>query len=357
MSEQPKSDAATEVKKNSVKTAGGACVGATILGAGMALPETVLTNSDLEKVINTSDEWIRQRTGITQRRVAKRELGETTASLGTRALQAALQDAGMAPTDLDYIVVATLTADMPTPSAACQIAANIGAGTIAGFDLNAACSGFVFALNTVDALIRSGVARNVGVVGADIITRHVDYSDRGRGTSILFGDAAGAFIVSGSDDANHGVLARAMHTDGSRWPDLFIPRSDEDYPSDFDHQAQAVDLECLHMNGRAVFKFAVSTFGDLIQETLDKVGLRPEDVDHYVCHQSNKRILDAARDRFGLPEEKLHVNIDRYGNTVAASVCLCFAELKAQGRIKPGQIVMFLGFGAGLTWGSSLWRL
>ncbi|MEQ9097170.1 MAG: beta-ketoacyl-ACP synthase III [Phycisphaerales bacterium] len=332
-------------------------MGATIRGAGMALPKTVLSNADLERLMDTSDEWIRQRTGIVQRRIAKRDLGETTAALGTRALQAALDDAGMQPTDLDQIVVATLTADMPTPSAACQIASNLGAGNIAAFDLNAACSGFVFALNTVDALIRSGNARNVGVVGADIITRHVDYSNRGRGTSILFGDGAGAFVVSGSDDPDTGVLARAMHTDGSRWVDLFIPRVEEDYPSDFDPDADGVEMSCLHMNGRAVFKFAVSTFSDLIQETLDKVGLRPEDVDHYVCHQSNKRILDAARERFGLPEEKLHINIDRYGNTVAASVALCFAELKAAGRIKPGQLVMFLGFGAGLTWGSSLWRL
>lgn len=353
MSEQNKS----HVDRDSVQTAGGGCVGAMIVGSGVAIPQTVLTNADLEKIIDTSDEWIRQRTGIDQRRVAKRELGETTASLGTRALQGALDDAGMVPTDLDQIVVATITPDMTTPSAACQIASEIGAGTIGAFDLGAACSGFVFALNTVDALIRSGVARNVGVVGADIITRHVDYSNRGRGTSILFGDAAGAFIVKGSDDPSRGVLARSMHTDGGRWPDLFIPRIDEDYPSGFDHEGHSVDLDCLHMNGRAVFKFAVSTFGDLIQETLDKVGLRPQDVDHYVCHQSNKRILDAARDRFGLPEEKVRVNIDRYGNTVAASVCLCFNELKAEGRLEPGQLVMFLGFGAGLTWGSSLWRL
>lgn len=346
----------SHVDKGSVHTAGGARVGATILGTGMALPKTVLTNADLERLMDTSDDWIRQRTGITQRRIAKRELGESTSSLGTRALQAALDDAGMRATDLDQIVVATLTADMPTPSAACQIAASIGAGNIAAFDLNAACSGFVFALNTVDALIRSGNAKTVGVVGADVITRHVDYSNRGRGTSILFGDAAGAFVISGSDDPDTGVLARSMHTDGSRWVDLFIPRVEEDYPAGFDLE-EGVEMSCLHMNGRAVFKFAVSTFSDLIQETLDKVGLRPEDVDHYVCHQSNKRILDAARERFGLPEEKLHINIDRFGNTVAASVALCFTELKAAGRIKPGQLVMFLGFGAGLTWGSSLWRL
>ncbi|NRA59033.1 MAG: hypothetical protein HRU13_13050, partial [Phycisphaerales bacterium] len=266
MSEQDQS----HVDRDAVQTAGGSCVGATIVGSGVAIPQTVLTNADLEKIIDTTDDWIRQRTGITQRRVAKRELGETTTSLGTKALQAALDDAGMVPTDLDQLVVATITPDMPTPSAACQIASDIGAGNIGAFDLGAACSGFVFALNTVDALIRSGVAKNVGVVGA--ITRHIDYSNRGRGTSILFGDAAGAFIVKGSDDPSRGVLARAMHTDGGRWPDLFIPRVDEDFPSGFDVEGSGVDLDCLHMNGRAVFKFAVSTFGDLIQETLDKVG-------------------------------------------------------------------------------------
>ncbi len=345
------------VDRDSVQTTGGTRLGSTIVGSGVAIPQTVLTNADLEKIIDTSDEWIRQRTGIDQRRVAKRELGETTATLGTKALQAALDDAGMAATDLDQLVVATITPDMPTPSAACQIAHEIGAGNIGAFDLGAACSGFVFALNTVDSFIRSGVAKNVGVVGVDLVTRHIDYSDAGRTTSILFGDAAGAFVVKGNDDPSRGVLARCMHTDGGRWQDLFIPRIDEDFPDGFDHVRNSIEPGCLYMNGRAVFKFAVSTFGDLIQETLDQVGLRPEDIDHYVCHQSNKRILDAARDRFGLPREKVRVNIDKYGNTVAASVCLCFDELKSEGLIKPGQLVMFLGFGDGLTWGSSLWRL
>ncbi|MEO1009103.1 MAG: beta-ketoacyl-ACP synthase III [Planctomycetota bacterium] len=331
--------------------------GAAIVGSGMALPQTLLTNADLERMMDTSDEWIRQRTGVVQRRVAKRELGESTAMLGSRALEAALHDAGLGPTDLDQIVVATMTPDMPTPSAACQIAAAVGAGTVGGFDLSAACSGFVFALNTADALVRAGTARTVGLVGVDIITRHVDYSNRARGTSILFGDGAGAMIIQGCDDDALGVQAQAMHTDGARWPDLFVPMADADFPPDFDHERDGFDLGSLHMNGRAVFKFAVTTFGDVIQETLDKAGLAADQIDHYVCHQSNRRILDAARERFGLPESKLHVNIDRYGNTVAASVALCFAELRAEGRIEPGQLVMFLGFGAGLTWGSSLWRV
>jgi len=331
-------------------------MGCQMLGTGMALPKTVLTNADLERLIDTSDEWIRQRTGIVERRVARRELGETTATLGARALESALQDAGVAPSELDQVLVATITPDMPTPSTACQIAAALDTGPVGTIDLSAACSGFVFAINTADALIRSGTCRTIGLVGVDIITRHVDYSNRGRGTSILFGDAAGAVVLGAHDDPSRGAVAQSMHSDGTRWPDLFIPMHESDYPRDYDHEKDAVDLSCLHMNGRTVFKFAVTTFGDVIQETLDQAGIRAADVDHYICHQSNKRILDAARERFGLPEDKLHVNIHRYGNTVAASVALCLAELRQAGRIEPGQLVMFLGFGAGLTWGSSLWR-
>jgi 3-oxoacyl-[acyl-carrier-protein] synthase-3 len=305
--------------------------------------------------MDTSDEWIAQRTGIRERRISDRDAGETTASLSSTALRAALADARMEPAELDLIICATMTPDMPTPSVACVVAHTIGAGTIGTVDLNAACSGFVYAMNHAYALIRSGMARNVAVLGADCITRFNDFSTFGRGTSILFGDAAGAVVLQATDDASKGLIAHAMHSDGGGARHLFIPRCREDFyqPEDFDERK----LDRVQMHGSAVFKFAVGTFPDLIQQTLDRAGLGADDVDHYICHQSNMRILHAARDRFGLPEKKMCVNIDRVGNTVAASVPLVLDEQRRAGRVREGDRVMFLAFGAGLTWASSLWQI
>ncbi|MDX9912828.1 MAG: beta-ketoacyl-ACP synthase III [Phycisphaerales bacterium] len=332
-----------------------ASAGVRLAGTGSALPARRVTNADLERVMDTSDEWIVQRTGIHERRIADREAGETTASLSATAVRAALADAQIAPTDLDLILCATMTPDMPTPSVACVVASELGAGNIGAIDMNAACSGFVYAINHAYALIKAGMARTIAVIGADSITRHMDFSTYGRGTSILFGDGAGAAVLCATDDASKGLIAQAMHSDGGGGKHLFIPTCRGDFynAEDFDERK----LEKVQMHGSAVFKFAVGTFPDLIQLTLDRAGMAAEDVDHYVCHQSNMRILHAARDRFGLPEEKLCVNIDRVGNTVAASVPLVLDEQRRAGRIREGNRVMFLAFGAGLTWASSLWQL
>lgn len=330
-------------------------VGIRIAGSGSCLPARRVTNADLEKVMETSDEWIVQRTGIRERRIHDHPAGETTAHLASESVRAALADARLTPADLDLVVVGTMTGDSPTPAVSCVVAHRLGAGPVGAIDLNAACSGFVCSMNVAHGLLMSGAYRTAAVVGADCITRHMDFSTYGRGTSVLFGDAASAVILRVTDDASKGLLAQAMHSDGGGARHLFIPSHPEHFPPGVEFEERK--LNKVQMNGQAVFKFAVSTFPRLIQETLDKAGLGPEDVDHYVCHQSNMRILEAARERFGLSPEKLHVNIDRYGNTVAASVPLIFDELRRAGRVHEGQRVMFLAFGAGLTWASSLWQV
>lgn len=328
--------------------------GVAITGTGSALPKRLVTNADLEEVMETTDEWIIKRTGIRERHVHDRDAGESSASMAVEASKRALEAAGVTPEDLDMIVVATMTPDMPTPSVSCIVADTLGAGRIAAFDLNAACSGFVYALNAAHALMVGGGYRQCLVIGADCVTRHCDFSTFGRGQSILFGDAAGACVLSATDNTSKGLIAQAMHSDGGGAKHLYIPTREGDF---YDHtEFDERKINNVLMHGPGIFKFAVSTFPKLISQTLEKAGLKPEDIDHYMCHQSNARILAAARDRFGLPQEKLFVNIDRFGNTVGASVPLILDEQTRAGLVKPGQKVMFLAFGAGLTWASSLWQ-
>lgn len=330
-------------------------LGVRLIGTGAALPDRVLTNQDLEKLMDTSDEWIVQRTGIRSRHVCDFDKGEGSSVLGALALGRALDAAGLAPADLDLIVCATMTAEMPCPPCASRIACRIGAPRCGAFDVNGACSGFVFALNMAHELCRTGAYKTIGLVGADTLTKFMDYSNAGRGTSILFGDGAGAVILRATDDASKGIIAQFIHGDADGWREIYIPNRPTDCPAGF--TCSPDQLGRVIMNGSGVFKFAVTTFPRLIQETLDKAGLRADDVDMYVCHQSNARILTASRERFHLSHERLHINIDRVGNTVAASVPMCFDELVRSGRIREGMKIMFLGFGGGLTWGSSLWQL
>lgn len=330
-------------------------LGVRLAGTGSAIPERTLTNADLEKLMDTTDEWIVQRTGIRNRHILDVAGGEMISALGAGALRRALESAHMGVDDLDVIIVATMTPDMPCPPTACLIANRLGATRPAGFDLNGACSGFVFGLNVAHDMVRGGANRNIALIGVDALSTLMQYSNEGRGTAILFGDAGGAVILRATDDTSKGIIAQAMHTDGSGWKDIYVPRCSHHAPPGA--TVQPNQFNHVQMNGAGVFKFAVGTFPGLIAETLEKAGLRAKDVDMYVCHQSNARILTAARERFGLPEGKLYVNIDRFGNTVAASVPLCLDELVRSGRVQPGMRVMFLGFGGGLTWGSSLWQL
>lgn len=330
-------------------------LGVRITGCGSALPQRVVTNQDLERLMDTSDEWIAQRTGIRERRVADRAAGESTEGLGARALRAALADARLAPTDVDLVLTTTMTASMPTPSSACMISHEVGCGAAGAFDINGACCGYVFGLNVAHEMIRGGMARTIALVGTDTLTQFTEYTTLCRNSAILFGDAASAMILRADDDPTRGVIAQAMHADGGRACHLYIPRAKEDFynPADYDERM----VSRVHMNGQAVFKFAVLKFPEVIEETLNKAGLKAGDVDLYICHQANTRILEAARERFGLEPQRLPINIDRYGNTVAASIPLLFDELRQAGRVHEGQRIMFLAFGAGLTWGASLWKI
>lgn len=331
--------------------------GVRIAGSGSALPEHRLTNAELERLMETSDEWIVQRTGIHERRRHDENLPYPTSQLGATALAKALADASMSPKELGLILCATMTPDSPTPSVSCRVAAMLGCDNIGAVDLNAACSGFVFTMAMAHEMIAGGLYDSVGVIGVDTITRHCDYSTFGRGAAILFGDGAGALVLRKDPDASKGMLAQAMHSDGDGAKSLYIPCGlDQIVDPEDGVPDPRMDLK-IQMNGKGVFKFAVSKFPEVIEETLALANMPASEVDHYICHQANSRILEAARERFGLPESKLRVNIDRLGNTVAGSCPIVFDELMREGRIHPGQRVMFIAFGAGLTWGANLWQL
>ncbi|MBL8760137.1 MAG: ketoacyl-ACP synthase III [Phycisphaerae bacterium] len=330
-------------------------VGVRIAGTGSCLPERKLTNADLVAMMETSDEWIVQRTGIRERRISDHEGRESTGKLAAESLRRALAAAHMSAKDLDLIIVSTMTPEMSCPPTACLVAAQVGAGNCGAFDINGACCGFVFGLNTAHALVASGAYRNVALIGADTLTHLMDYSDAGRSTAIIFGDAAGCALLRATDDTSKGIIAQSMHSDGQGWKEIYVPCKPYHFP-----EGTPVDERKygrVQMNGSAVFKFAVHTFSNLIDETLQKARLKPSDIDLYICHQSNQRILHAARDRFGLPEDKLYINIDRVGNTVAASVPLCLDEVVRARGLPEGAKVLFVAFGGGLTWGSSLWQL
>ncbi|MEO1236546.1 MAG: beta-ketoacyl-ACP synthase III [Planctomycetota bacterium] len=324
--------------------------GVAVVGTGVALPEKVLSNDDLAKLVDTNDAWITQRTGIKTRRVVN---GDTSVrDLAREALRDAVADAGLTPSDLDLVILATITPEMVCPNTAARVVAELGATPAGAMDLSAACSGFVYAMNVAESLIAAGRYRTVGVVGAETLSKIVDYTD--RRTCILFGDGAGAAVVSRVDDASRGCLHQTMRSDGSLWGELYVPEDEGDLP---EHHAFTGAYHTLQMNGREVYKFAVTTTQQMMAETLDAAGVRPEDLALVVSHQSNKRILESARDRFGLPEDKLYINIDRFGNTSAASAPICLHEAREQGKIKEGDLVLFCAIGGGMTWTTSLWRM
>jgi 3-oxoacyl-[acyl-carrier-protein] synthase III len=326
--------------------------GVRIVGVGSAVPDRVLSNADLERIMDTTDEWIVQRTGIRERRVVDAAT-QGTYTLSCQAIQRALENAKVKASELDLLIIATVTAEMTCPSVACRVAATIGAVPAPAFDLVAACSGFVYATNVADSLIRSGRFRTVGVVGCDTMSTVVDYGD--RSVSILFGDAAGAVVLRRDDDPTLGCIYQAMGADGRDWQSLYLPRRQQDVPAaDRDNP---IRLGCLRMNGREVFKFAVTKFRELLAETIRATGLSADDISQFVCHQSNVRIIDAAREKLGLPPEKIHVNIDRYGNSSAGSVGLCLDQLWRAGKIKRGEHIMLIAFGGGLTWASGVWKV
>ncbi|MFK7960806.1 MAG: 3-oxoacyl-ACP synthase III family protein [Phycisphaerales bacterium] len=328
-------------------------IGVRLAGSGSAAPKRVVTNDELSRFVDTSHEWILQRTGIERRHFCTP--GEEDAfTLARDAVQGALDTAGIAASELDLVINASVTQEMVCPSNACRVAAAIGAVPAAAFDLCAACSGLVYGMNIADTMIRGGQARTVAVVGVDALSNVIDFDD--RTVAILFGDGAGSVVLTADEsDPTRGCIFQSMGSDGREWHSLYMPRRPEDVPADHDdHPAR---LGCLRMNGREVFKFAVTKFRAVIEEALEATGLGVDDVAQFVCHQSNIRIIEAAIEKVGLPRDKVHVNIDEYGNTSAGSVGLVFDELNRAGKVKEGDHVVFVAFGAGLTWASSVWRI
>jgi 3-oxoacyl-[acyl-carrier-protein] synthase-3 len=328
-------------------------MGVEIVGTAHAVPSRVLTNDDLAKMVDTSDEWIVQRTGIRERRLCDPAKGETTTTLAIEALRKALVDANVKGNELDLIIVGSVTGEMTCPSTACRVAEAVGAAGAGAFDVIAACCSFVYGLNIAHDLIRVGSYKTVGVLGCDVMSSIVNYDD--RATSILFGDAAGAAILRATEDTTRGMVCGRMYADGTGWRDLYIPRHSSHVPEGVD--GSNFKLGTLQMNGREVYKFAVKRFSELIQETLDRAGVKVHEVDHFICHQSNARMLEAARERFGIPAEKMLMNIDRFGNCSGGSVPVVLDELRKMGKCQPGDLVMFVAFGGGLTWSSALWRV
>jgi 3-oxoacyl-[acyl-carrier-protein] synthase-3 len=325
--------------------------GVRLAGTGLCVPDKRLTNDELAKLVDTTDEWITQRTGIRERRIV--EPGTCVRDLARQALLNALADAGMAATQLDMLILATITPEMSCPSTAARVVAEVGATPAGAMDISAACSGFVYGTNVAASLIASGAYQTVAVIGAETLSRFTDWKD--RRTCILWGDGAAAAIYTASDDPQQGCLHQTMGSDGSGWVHLYCPRKAEHIPAD--DTVFSGQFDTLQMNGREVFKFAVSTLQNCIEQTLQACELQPDDLAMIIPHQSNQRILESTRQRLGLAEEKMFVNIDRYGNTSAASIPIGLHELRAAGRLKPGDLILLVGLGGGLTWATSLWRL
>lgn len=315
-----------------------------ICGTGACVPEQIVTNDDLAKIVDTSDEWIMERTGIARRHIAK---DETVISMAVEACRKALEDSAVSAEDLDMIVVATLTSNQLMPSASCCIQKALEADSAFCFDMNAACSGFLFALNTAQAYIQSGQIKNALVVGADCMSDLLDWED--RGSCILFGDGAGAVVLN-AFNGQQSIFESVMHSDGGRGDALKCVN-----PKYALRQQGRKDKGCLMtMDGQAVFKFAVKQVPAVIMELLIKAEKSVAEVDYFILHQANKRIIQSVAKRLGVELERFPVNLEMYGNTSSASIPLLLDELSRGGTLKPGDLIVISGFGAGLTWGASL---
>jgi 3-oxoacyl-[acyl-carrier-protein] synthase III len=318
-----------------------------IIATGSYAPEKVLTNHDLEKMVETSDEWITERTGIKERRITAGD--QSTSHLAYEASTRALKKAGLSGADLDLIIVATISGDMPFPSTACFLQCLLDAKRAAAFDVNATCSGFIYGLSIADCFIRSGQYRRILVVGAEILSRFTDWED--KTTCVLFGDGAGAVVLEPTTGES-GIIAADLYSDGSQWELINLPGGGSRNPST--QETAKNRLHFIKMRGNETFKFAVKTLEALVVDTLQKNNLAPSNLAALVPHQANLRIIQATAKRLGLPMEKVIVNIERYGNTSAASIPIALDEAVESGRIKEGDYVLLEAFGGGLTWASAL---
>ncbi|HEY7305350.1 MAG TPA: beta-ketoacyl-ACP synthase III [Bryobacteraceae bacterium] len=323
---------------------------AKITALGCWVPPKVLTNDDLSKIVNTNDAWIVERTGMRERHIADNDIA--TSDMAVAAAREVLCRSGMPATDIDVIIVCTVTPDMLFPSTACLVQNSLGANKAWGFDLLAACSGFLYGLTTAAQLVSSGTHKNVLVVGADTMSRIIDYTD--RATCILFGDAAGAFLVEHSESDREGFIGHLSEIDGSGAQFLNMPAGGSRLPASAETVAQR--LHYVKQEGQQVFKFAVRKMYELCDALLRRHELTPADIKLLIPHQANKRIITATADRLGLPPEKVVLNLDKYGNTTAATIPLATQDAIADGRLKKGDLVLFAAVGAGYTAGASLWR-
>ena len=324
---------------------------ANITGTGRYLPEKIITNQYLEKLVDTSDEWIRQRTGIIERRMAAPD--QATSDLCYEAAKIAIADAGLTPNDIDQIIVATVTPDTMFPATACRLQHMLGCRQVPSFDLSAACSGFIYALAVARTAIAAGTAEHILVVGAETLTRITDYTD--RGTCILFGDGAGAAVISRVPDTEDGIIDTHMAADGVGGDLMILPASGSLHPAT--HETVDQHLHFIQLQGRAVYKNAIAKIVMLVNESLARCNLTMDDVKMIIPHQMNARIIESAAKHLGIPLEKIFINLDLYGNTSAATVPMALDQARREGKIVKGDLVCLVAFGGGMTWASALVRL
>lgn len=320
-----------------------------IIGTGSSVPEAILSNSDLEKMVDTSDEWITSRTGIKERRIADENTAASDVAHG--AAEKALKAAGVSPQELDVIIVGTITPDFIFPSTGCVLQSRLGAKKAYAFDLMAGCSGFLYTLHVAEGIIKSGGAEKILAIGVDVLSKVTDFED--RSTCILFGDGAGAAVLTASSEP--GILSSILNSDGNHWDLLYVPAGGSRTP--IDEEVLKSREQYIKMEGNDVFKVAVKSMESATADAIAKANVSPEDIDLFVPHQANHRILEAVRKRLDFPEEKVFANLDKYGNTSGASIPLALDEAVRQGRVKEGNLVLFAAFGAGFTWGASVVRL
>ena len=314
-----------------------------ITGTGSCLPELCVTNDDLSKWIDTSDEWIKTRTGISKRHIA---VEETTSSMASEAAEKALEDAGISSAEIDIIIAATISADKHLPGLACEVQKNIGAENAVAFDINAACSGFLFAMNTAAMYLQNGEYKNALVIGAETLSKMIDWTD--RSTCVLFGDGAGAAVLSAGKE--EGILSMVQHSDGSRGDVLSCSARKGNNP----YKKGDISLSYISMDGQAVYRFAVKTVPEVIKDAVDKAGMRLEEIDLFLLHQANYRIIDSVAKRLGQPMEKFPVNLFDCGNISAASVPILLDNVNKHGMMTKEMKIVLAGFGAGLTWGATV---
>ena len=323
---------------------------ATITATSRYLPKQIMTNYELEKMVDTSDEWIQSRTGIVERRVVSE--GETTSDMCAIIAEELLKRSNTDPNEVDVIIIATVTPDMPTPATASLVQNRIGANNAWGFDLSGACTGFIYALDTGSRLIESGKYNKVIVIGSDTMSSILDYTD--RNTCVLFGDGGGGVMLERAKDSDSGVIDSILRTDGSGSDYLKIPGGGSLHPASYETVDQ--HLHYIRQDGQVVFKYAIKGMADISEEILKKNNIDSNSISLYVPHQANKRIIDGAAQRCGFKDDQVYININKYGNTTAGTIPICLDEAKELGRIKDGDLILLAAFGAGFTWGSMLIR-